>query len=226
VSEVDMETGEVIEPTDEPDEVEGEETPADEPAEEEAAELEDAGGGFIPFDQRSETEQNKVLDKLDREAERHTKRLTEILEEEALMLLPCELCNPRHAGWVNMSQVTEDARARVRVMIGDREPVKRLADRYARRCESCDGEGVTETGSKVSGQMELPCKECQGKGWVDPSGERSRGTVPAPVPTVVHNGPTETGMTGPTVPPMDEDVEQALALIRERGYSAFATRLP
>lgn len=226
MAELNEETGEVIEPAEngaEPAEEVAD--PFGEPAEEEQSE-EDAAASFVPFDQRPETEQNKVLDKLDREADRHTKRLTEILEEEALMLLPCELCNPRHAGWVNLSQVTEETRQRVRIQIGDREPVQRKEDRYARRCESCDGEGEVETGSKVQGQTVLPCVECQGKGWVDPTGERSTGPKVTPLAVVPPGVTPETGLTGPTAPPMDADVEEALALIRGRGYSAFATKLP
>src|SRR5574340_285320 len=65
--------------------------------EEEAQDADEAQA--LSFDQLDEGDQAKVLDKLDREAERHRKRLTEIIAEDALSLLPCELCNPRTAGW-------------------------------------------------------------------------------------------------------------------------------
>ena len=57
-------------------------------------------------------------------------------------------------------------------------------DKYSRMCEDCNGEGVTDTRSKVLGQTELPCLDCGGKGWI-PIGDERRGRAAAVV-----NGPS------------------------------------
>jgi len=215
VSEINEETGEVIEPEEEPGEApsppEEEEAPDEEASEETEAQA-------LSFDQLSEGEQSKVLDKLDREADRHTKRLQEILLEDALMLLPCELCNPRHAGWVDLKQITDETKQRVRVMIGDREPVKREHDRYSRRCEACDGEGSVDTGSKVTGQTELPCIDCGGKGWINVGPERLGARQVAPLATAGTNGPT--APAPPVAATLERTPEEQAAydLLRSKGY--------
>src|SRR5579885_2478441 len=47
----------------------------------------------------SEKELNKALAALDKEAQRHRTRVTEIMGEEALLLQQCPLCEPHLAGW-------------------------------------------------------------------------------------------------------------------------------
>lgn len=221
MTEIDETEGEPLEPLEEPQE------PAQEPGE---AEEEEEGGAepgetteaeALAFDQLSEGEQAKILDKLDREAERHRNRLTEILKEEALSLLPCELCNPRHAGWVDLSQITPELRQRVRIMIGDREPVERRHDPYSARCEACNGEGEVETGSKVQGQTALPCLDCTGKGWIATGPERVTGLrvqPPAPAP---QNGPIPVApITVPTAPLSDEE-QYHVNMLKERGFAVI-----
>lgn len=216
---VNMETGEVIEPGQpdeepaaEPDEEPQEEFPFEEPEEETEAEA-------LSFDQMSEGQQAKILDKLDREAERHVKRLQEVLQEDALMLLPCELCNPRTSGWVDLKAITDEVKQRVRIMIGDREPRKVKEDKYSRRCETCDGETVVDSGSKETSQKELPCIDCGGKGWVPVGPERLTGqpTAPVPVPTV--NGVTTTGPTVFSEPTLDPELQAAIEKAKAAGYS-------
>jgi hypothetical protein len=219
VAEINMETGEVTEPeepVEEPVEAPGEdEDEAEEP--QEATESE-----AVSFDTMSEGEQRKVLDKLDREAERHTKRLQEIMVEDALMLLPCELCNPRTAGWVDLAAVTPELRQRVRIMIGDREPVKREHDRYSRRCEACDGEGTVDTGSKVEGQKELPCIDCAGKGWLNIGPERLGVRPAAPALAIAPNGPTAPEPPAAPDAGLSPEEQAAYDLLRSKNFAVIA----
>jgi hypothetical protein len=176
----------------------------------------------VAFDHMSEGEQAKILDKLDREADRHTKRLQEILLEDALMLLPCELCNPRHAGWVDLKQISDEVKQRVRVMIGDREPVKREHDRYSRRCEACNGEGEVETGSKVSGQSNLPCIDCGSKGWVPVGPERAPGRPAVQVAPAAANGQTTPEPAPVGAPALSPEEQAAYDLLRGRNFAVIA----
>lgn len=207
---------------------EGEQEPADSPGE---AEEEEQGGAepgeqteaqALAFDQLSEGEQSKLLDKLDREAERHTKRLTEILREEALGLLPCELCNPRTAGWVDLAAITPELRQRVRIMIGDREPRELKADPYSRRCDVCDGETVVLTGSKDTGQRELPCIDCGGKGWVAVGPERVTGLRVTPLPVSAANGPIPLQPIQVPQSDLSDEEQYHVNMLKAKGFAVIA----
>lgn len=201
---------------------------ADAPGEAEA----DAEGGAEPgeateaqalsFDQLDEGEQAKVLDKLDREAERHRKRLTEVLLEDALSLIPCELCNPRTAGWVDMAAITPELRQRVRIMIGDREPRELREDPYSKRCDVCGGETVVLSGSKDSAQRELPCIDCGGKGWVAVGPERITGLRVVPPPPPAPNGPAPVLPTLATAPELPAEQQYHVDILKAAGFAVIA----
>src|SRR5207253_813617 len=105
--------------------------------------------------QRQKNEE-KVAEKLEGERQRHQKRLAEILQEDVLKLVPCELCRADLAGWIDQTApMPEEVRQRVRIQIGDREPRKLRQDPHAMRCETCDGETITESGAKDGANITL-----------------------------------------------------------------------
>lgn len=153
----------------------------------------------------------KGVDRLAREAVRHRNRIEEIMGEDALVLQPCVLCEEIIPGFV-MPPALDDARkAKVRVMIGDKEPAAWQADLHSRRCADCDGLGEVLTGSQVHGQETLPCVACKGKGWI---GDHERGAVAPPPPPQL----AEVAGNGP--PPSGQGVEPPeVAALKAQGYT-------
>src|SRR5690348_11977442 len=93
MSEVEHEhQGDEPEPTQEPEPAEHEEEEA-EPEQEPEPEPEPEPQGM------GEKELGKMFERLDNEAERHWKRLQEIIGADAAMLVPCELCSKPMAGF-------------------------------------------------------------------------------------------------------------------------------
>lgn len=203
----------IEEPEEEPVEAEPE-TDEELAAAEEEAELEDAS---TPTEEQiakamadAEKRNADILDKLDREAQRHRNRLAEILEEDILSCVPCELCRADPAGWIDMSTpIPDEVKQRVRIQIGDREPENWQPDPDSQRCATCDGQGEVVSGSRKTGQTELVCLDCNGRGWVDRGEMRRRVGRPAtvlaaPVQVAVSNGPAEVKPSGYS----DEDLAE------------------
>jgi hypothetical protein len=203
---VDPETGEVTEPPTpepEPEQPFEEPEPGAEPVEPELdpepepeAELTDAQ--IAKLEAKAEKDAQKLRERLDAEAERHRTRLAEILQEDVLSLVPCELCRADLAGWVETHvPLPDEVKQRVRIQIGDREPENWQEDPHSARCSACDGLGEVQTGSRVRGQEVMPCVDCGGKGW-QPTDETRQGFRPAPVFTPPVPGVPEEG-NGATV---------------------------
>jgi hypothetical protein len=202
---VNPETGEVIEPDEtetetevpfeEPEPVEPE--PDDEPEAEEPQAQEPTSEEIAKMEKRQQEEVEKLLDRLDREAKRHRDRLAEILQEDTLNLVPCELCRADLAGFIDITQpMPEEVRQRVRIQIGDREPRKLKQDPHTQRCETCDGETVVETGAKDGPNITLACVDCGGKGWIATDDKR-QGFRPVPVAASPVAGQTDEPNGGP-----------------------------
>jgi hypothetical protein len=132
--------------------------------------------------QPSEKEVEETYKKLDREVERHVKRVAELVGEAFAFLVPCELCDPSMPGFRWPREPADEVKVAVRMAIGDRQPENWQADQYSARCEACDGLGEVLTGSKVAGKGTLPCMTCGGNGWV-PIGNERRGGVVHALPT-------------------------------------------
>jgi hypothetical protein len=198
---VDLETGEVLDPPQtEPEPVQPDEEPEtqpvdDDPDQDEGVEPE----GELSSEQidklqaQAEKDAAKLREKLDREAERHRTRLAEILQEDILTLVPCELCRADLAGWVETQvPLPDEVKQRVRIQIGDREPENWQKDTHSERCSVCDGMGEVETGSRVNGQQVMPCVECGGKGWVATDEKRAGFRAPVFTP-VAPSAPQDEG---------------------------------
>jgi hypothetical protein len=164
--------------------------------------------------ERFDKGQSDTLDKLGREGRRHRDRLAEILREDVLALVPCELCRPDLAGWVDRTQpIPDEVKARVRVQIGDREPENWQPDQYSRRCDTCAGLGEVLTGSQVHGQTTLPCYDCSGKGWTAIGDER-RGVVrPLAVPPASTSGSLPEPSAPSTLPAIPPEISAAYVVI-------------
>ena len=105
------------------------------------------------------------LKALDREATRHAARVTDIMGEDALTLVPCPMCVGFAPGFMFPWSVEDEQRAAVLAAIG-MGPVGELAhDPEARACDLCLGLGELLTGSRVDSQVTRPCPKCTAKGW-------------------------------------------------------------
>lgn len=147
----------------------------------------------------SEREIEQAFDKLDREAKRHRSRLDEILGEAALVLDQCPLCLEHLAGWLYLSELDpEHAQAVIDVLSGFK-PGDYAEAAYARACDACKGLGLILTGSRVPERRTIPCRKCNGFGFVT-----TETPTAAPVATAAPETPPET-FSAPSETPPDRD---------------------
>jgi hypothetical protein len=192
----------------EPDEQATPIRPPDEPApdeEEEAHEAEEVEGAEgEPEPEQPQALSPKQLEqafgKLERETERHSKRVHEIVGDDSEMLVACPLCDPLIPGFIMPTPATPERFPAVRQFMGDAQPADYQQDPNTRTCKTCAGEGVVETGSRVESQRLLACTDCGGKGW-----QGQRAPIPTSGPMAVQplpdaNGQSEVTPQGPEPP--------------------------
>jgi hypothetical protein len=152
--------------------------------------------------------------KLDAENVRHAKRVSEIMEEGAVDLIPCPVCMDGIAGWVyspDVQALSEDAVLRLRQLIGLSGLDGITQATFAAQCPACDGNGEVRTGSRVPGYETTTCERCKKTGWI-------RTDAPTTDGHVEHDD--EAPVTGPTVYfPDAEDIE--VRNLRERGFTVI-----
>jgi len=148
----------------------------------------------------SQKQLEQALGKLEKEAERHSKRVTEIMGSEVELLLTCPLCDRLTPGQIMPTPETPERFPAVREFMGDAQPAEYQQDPNTRTCQTCAGEGVVSTGSKVDGQAQLVCTDCGGKGWqgVRPAVATSGPMAAQPLPDA--NGQNEVTLQGPEPP--------------------------
>jgi hypothetical protein len=129
----------------------------------------------------SEKQVEKALESLGKEATRHANRVSEIMGEDALALVPCELCAVNIPGFRFSIQPNEEVQRAVRAAIGLPTLETLKPDLYSRKCDTCDGAGKVLSGSLVQGRETLACVDCGGNGWKPVGQERQSG---APVATL------------------------------------------
>lgn len=152
--------------------------------------------------------------KLEKEAERHAKRVAEIMEEAGNDLIPCPVCMDGIAGWVyspEAQQLSEEAILRLRQLIGLSGLEGLVPATFAQRCPDCDGQGEVRTGSRVAGYETTTCERCAKKGWVRVGATPQLGDVPA-----TEDGP----VTGPTVYAVENE-DPEIRHLRERGFTVI-----
>lgn len=168
-----------------------------------------------PAPQPSEKEVEETYKKLDKETERHVKRIAELVGDAFAYLVPCELCDPSMPGFRWPREPADEVKVAVRMAIGDRQPENWQADQYSRRCDACEGLGEVVTGSQVRGQTTLPCMICDARGWV-PIGDERRSGVVRPLPVV-----PRPDVEQPQAPlPADDPPE--VAALKRAGYVVIA----
>jgi hypothetical protein len=157
---------------------------------------------------KSEKEIERALKALDKEAQRHRDAVSRIMGDDALQLLPCELCETAIPGFRFPTQPDELTRQAVLAAIGMGAAGEYATDDEAAMCERCSGFGVLVTGSRVEAQRTRVCPDCGGNGWklVVPNvgqvvaapvlGAAPPAPAPAPVAPVLEGPPPPADMYG------------------------------
>ena len=154
--------------------------PTPEPTEEPEAPQEPSEGPSAPSGD-SESQMRKNLVSLEKEATRHANRVSEIMGEAASVLEPCPRCAPNIPGFIfppALAAVDDEQKQAVLASVGMGVRPEYRTDPDAHICETCDGWGVTLSGSHVVHQETINCVKCGGKGWIG-MGPRA-GTYVAP----------------------------------------------
>jgi len=172
----------------EPDAAEADE----EAAAEDSAEPDEAPAEATAAPTLEDKAMEKAMQALDKEATRHANRVSEIMGEDALILLPCPRCIPNVPGFIwppEQVDPTPEVKTAVKLSLGEGvDPPYKQSDR-AFECGKCDGLGKVKTGSRVRGQERVQCPECAGKGWLGPlAAEVAANPVQTPVYDAVENG--------------------------------------
>jgi hypothetical protein len=138
-------------------------------------------------EQQTAKEQRKNAERLAAEAERHAKRIREILGADAESLVACELCSPIFGGWRFDVAPSEEQAHRVRAVLGMPDLSNYAMSATERLCDDCRGLGKVRTGSMVQGRESVTCDACAGKGYV---ASRPRLNTEAPIaePAEPENG--------------------------------------
>jgi hypothetical protein len=125
--------------------------------------------------QEAEADIANAMRLLGKEADRHAKRVGELMGEDANALVVCELCDPRIPGFRFPLVPDEETRERVKLAIGMADLSRLKPDGYSRQCDACEGEGRVRTFSHVNGQDAVKCLRCKGRGWIPVGPEREAG---------------------------------------------------
>lgn len=140
-----------------------------------------------------EREAAEAARRLELEAQRHQRRVFELMGEESVHLVQCVLCNPLFPGWRFDVPLAEEHREIVKVAIGLGDLSQYEADTFSMECQRCKGLGVVRSGSHVNGQQTLRCLGCDGNGWVANGPERAKQAAQAQAAPASGNTPPDVG---------------------------------
>jgi len=160
----------------------------------------------------SEKEINKRIKALEGEKERHTKRVSEILQEEAIDLVPCEACEIAIPGFhypATMYPAGSPERALYELLGGGKETQMQHPSRYV-ICDTCNGFGQVLTGARNELNRTIVCPECKAAGYHDRE---------ADPPNVVTLAPA--GYPGENIPAQQPPPEDTDFLGRPRGHPNY-----
>ena len=115
---------------------------------------------------RSQKEIDKLHGQLEREAERHTKRVAEIMGDDFPLLVPSPVdWTPGFIFNVPEMHPAPEQVSELHALLGQAAPVEYQAAEDAEQCDKCRGLGDVLTGSRKPGQETKPCSGCTGTGW-------------------------------------------------------------
>jgi hypothetical protein len=116
---------------------------------------------------RSQADIDKLTRQLEKEAERHAKRVAEIMGDDFALLVPSPVdWTPGFLFNVAEMLPTPEQVAELHALLGGGAPVELREAEDARSCDKCNGLGDVLTGSRKPGQETKPCSGCGGVGWV------------------------------------------------------------
>jgi hypothetical protein len=203
-----------------PDEPTPEPSPDEQAEEEEAHESEQVEG--VPAEPEPQEEPSgaagavgdkeieKMLKRVETANAGYARKLGEILGDEAQILETCPRCAAPFLGLIwpaAMRPVSPEVKDAVLVSVGEQPAMATMPDPYARRCDVCDGSGVTASGSRRPEEKGVKCIPCNGRGWIPVGDERRVGRSDI-APVAQANGQTDVSpqsMTA-TAPAPDEDL--------------------
>lgn len=168
--------------------------PPDGQSDDDEDDAEDEGDPEAEARASSEAQIRDNMAKIARSAETFRRRVADVLGEDALALVPCELCEPEIPGFhwpAELAYARDEIHARLLDVLRSPASPEYVADPGHRMCDACDGYGKVRTGSKVPGQEIGTCGPCRGYGFVPPPGVNPQ------------TGEVDGSGAGPSAPPDD-----------------------
>jgi hypothetical protein len=142
---------------------------------------------------RSQKEIDELTKKLEAEAQRHSKRVQELMGEDFALLVPSPVdWTPGFLFNVPEMLPSQEAVAALDAILGRAGGVEFLPAEDAEACAKCNALGQVLTGSRAPGQETKLCVTCNGAGWVTKQ-------IPYTPPVLGQNG-TRTGISAATAP--------------------------
>jgi hypothetical protein len=115
---------------------------------------------------RSQKEIEASAKKLEAEAERHAKRVAEIMGDDFSLLVPSPVdWTPGFIFNVPEMHPAPEQVAELHAIVGQSAPLELRDAEDAEGCEKCNALGEVLTGSRKPGQETKPCTACTGTGW-------------------------------------------------------------
>lgn len=206
-------TGPIVDPnveTDAPDDVSND----DEDEEQEQGAEASAEPGVNEARYLTEKQLEKRAESVFKENERHRKRISDLMEEDAVDLIPCPVCMDYFHGWIYdpaKAPLGEEQTQRVLQFVGISDNEQIPVAPWAQMCPDCNGYGEVKTGSKVQHAQTTGCVRCNKQGWLNHSHARE---------TNGHSADVELDLTtGPTVYGAEPDPR--IADLRAAGYTVI-----
>lgn len=198
---VDPVTGEITDPVDADTDTDPDEDEAEQAAEDERnAEREDTQAAGA--ETKSQKEIEAMQTKLDAEAQRHDKRVREILGDEIAVFVPCPIDHtPGYVMHVAGMPMPDDVRAAIASLWGEEAFPDYLSDPTTETCATCGGWGETLSGGKGGNRALKVCSGCGGNGWMT----KTTPVVLAPLPPQSYDA-NNVAVAGsvPALPPRPE----------------------
>lgn len=115
---------------------------------------------------RSQADIEALNEKLRKEAERHEKRVSEIMGDDFALLVRSPVdWTPGYIFNVPEMWPTPDDVAALHALLGEAQRIELNVAEDAEACDKCGGLGDVLTGSRKPGQETKPCTACSGAGW-------------------------------------------------------------